>query len=472
MKETKRRFEILLFYDSTGIKKHLEKMAEQGWLLEKMSNFGWVYRKIEPKKLQFSVSYYPKASEFDPEPSEEQQIFHDFCEYSGWKLVTTWAQLQIFYNEQENPIPIDTDPVLEVESLHKAIKKNFIPSYVVLTILSMMQMGLIYQRFSQDFVESLSNMNTIFSGSVWILLGIMCGIELLHYFKWYRKAKRIASEERRFLPTKGCYVMQMFVLIWSIGGLLLWLLSLMGKQEFIIGFGSLIMMGLLILLVNGIKILLKKMKVRKEVNRTVTLGASFVLSFVFVGVFSMLILRGTISGTFEKISHPNLVSYEYEGRTYAIKEDKVPLLVSDLIDIEYDSYSTEWKENISPFLTEYIAIVRAKRGDYEIPNLQYTIYKVHISALYEKCFEELCKKYEYRNGEHREKEFWYYCKEINADIWNMDKAYERYIGDTSMNEYLLGWDNYIVELDAEWDLTEEERKIVGEKLQQFFKEGV
>lgn len=472
MKETKRRFEILLFYDSTEIKKHLEKMAEKGWLLEKMSNFGWIYRKIEPKKLQFAVSYYPKASEFDPEPSEEQQIFHDFCQYSGWKLVGTWAQLQIFYNEQKNPIPIDTDPVLEVESLHKAMKKNFIPSYIILMILSMMQIGLLYQRFSRDFVESLSNMNTIFSASVWTLLGIMCVVELIHYFKWYRKAKVVADEEGRFLSTKGCYFMQIFVLVWTIGGLILWLLSLIGKQEFIIGFGSLIMVGLLTLVVNGIKILLKKMKVRKEINRTVTLVGSFVLSFLFVGVFTMLILRGTISGTFEKISHKNLVSYEYEGRTYVIKEDKVPLLVSDLIEIEYDSYSTEWKESISPFVTQYIAIIRAKMGDYEIPNLQYMIYKVHIPAIYDKCFDTLCRKYEYRNNENREKDFWYNCKEIDADIWNMDKAYERYIGDTAMNQYLLSWDNYIVELDAEWELTEAERKIVGEKLQQFFKEDM
>ena len=54
MKNKKRRMELISFYDSTKIKKHLEQMAEKGWLLESMSNFGWVYRRIEPKKLNIS----------------------------------------------------------------------------------------------------------------------------------------------------------------------------------------------------------------------------------------------------------------------------------------------------------------------------------------------------------------------------------------------------------------------------------
>ena len=41
MKDTKRRFEWFSFYDHTGIEKHMECMAEQGWLLEKIGNFSW-----------------------------------------------------------------------------------------------------------------------------------------------------------------------------------------------------------------------------------------------------------------------------------------------------------------------------------------------------------------------------------------------------------------------------------------------
>ena len=64
MKDTKRRIEAFSFFDHTGIARHLTKMAGRGWLLEKISNFGWTYHRIAPKKLTFSVCYYPKASDF------------------------------------------------------------------------------------------------------------------------------------------------------------------------------------------------------------------------------------------------------------------------------------------------------------------------------------------------------------------------------------------------------------------------
>ena len=69
MKNTKRRMEPLSFFDHTGISTHLEKMAARGWMLEKITNMGWIYHRIEPENIHFAVSYYPKASEFNPEPS-------------------------------------------------------------------------------------------------------------------------------------------------------------------------------------------------------------------------------------------------------------------------------------------------------------------------------------------------------------------------------------------------------------------
>ena len=75
MKNRKRRVELLSFYDHVGISRHLEKMAAKGWMLEKITNLGWVYRRIEPKQLHFTVSYYSKASEFDPEPTGIRKHF-------------------------------------------------------------------------------------------------------------------------------------------------------------------------------------------------------------------------------------------------------------------------------------------------------------------------------------------------------------------------------------------------------------
>ena len=101
MRNRKRRMEFFSFYNHTSITAHLEKMARKGWLLEEIRRNTWIYRRIEPKKLRFAVSYYPKASEFDPEPSEEQKTFLEFCAHTGWKLVCTSAQMQVFCNFED-----------------------------------------------------------------------------------------------------------------------------------------------------------------------------------------------------------------------------------------------------------------------------------------------------------------------------------------------------------------------------------
>lgn len=89
MKTQKRRLELLSFYNHTGIENHLADMARKGWMIERITNFFWTYRKIEPQELQVAVTYYSKASDFDPGPSEAQQRLLDFCADTGWELACT-----------------------------------------------------------------------------------------------------------------------------------------------------------------------------------------------------------------------------------------------------------------------------------------------------------------------------------------------------------------------------------------------
>ena len=193
MKTKKRRMEYISFYNHTGLEEHFTKMAKKGWLIESISNFYWTYRKIEPKDLHFCVTYYPRASDFDPGPTEEQQTFHDFCAHTGWQLTCTWHQMQVFYNEKENPIPLETDPVLEVETLHKACKKNFLPSYFLLLALGLLMGGYFVARIFADPIGLLSDPSHLMTGTAYVCMAIISITELLSYFLWYTKAKRAAQ---------------------------------------------------------------------------------------------------------------------------------------------------------------------------------------------------------------------------------------------------------------------------------------
>lgn len=112
MLKTKYEYNFYSFYDHTGMEQHFEKMAAQGWLIEKLGYF-WRYRRIEPQALRFSVVYYSEASEFDPtKPSEGELTFYDFCAQAGWNKAASRAQMNVFYNEDANAVPIETDAAL------------------------------------------------------------------------------------------------------------------------------------------------------------------------------------------------------------------------------------------------------------------------------------------------------------------------------------------------------------------------
>ena len=56
----------------------------------------------------------------------------------------TTAQMQVFYNEAEDPVPIETDSLIELENIHESAKKSFLPSYYLLLAVCILQMGMFF----------------------------------------------------------------------------------------------------------------------------------------------------------------------------------------------------------------------------------------------------------------------------------------------------------------------------------------
>ncbi len=465
MRDTKRRLETFTFYDHTGITAHLEKMAQKGWKLERMTNFGWIYRRITPKPLHVTVSYYPRASEFDPEPSEQQRIFWDFCEHSGWELAASSAQMQVFYNEREDPVPIETDAELEVENMHRAVKKGFLPVYMLLFLIFVLEIFIMIQRLRWDFIGFLSSTTNLYAAFCWIVLGIFCLSEVAGYFLWRKRAVR-AARQGVFVPTHGHQRLAMTVLVLVGAGTFYWALSMREEHERIIGILSILYVVLLILLVNGIKGLLKKKGVSAGMNRTVTVIACFALSFGMTGALTMFVIGGLRKGIFERRETASSEAYTYEGMTFSISHDRLPLTVEELLETAYDGYSTEWEEEESPLLAQYEAYQSPRLDKLESPGLRYTITKVKLPVLYQWCFRQLFYKYDRWQEEGQILEDREHYVEVTPEPWMADAAYQMYTGEVPSNTYLICWEKNIVELTADWSMTPEQMELAGEKLKE------
>ena len=156
MKNTKRELPWFSFYDYTGIQRHLEKRARQGWRLIKAEKGGWLYRRMEPKALHYAVVYFPDASQFDPGPTEGQQTLRDYCLAAGWEPVTDWGTMQIYCNSEPSPVPIETEPSIQLKTIHKTMKRTFLPGQLVDLLLFLFLLGMQWKDLYWDPADYLS----------------------------------------------------------------------------------------------------------------------------------------------------------------------------------------------------------------------------------------------------------------------------------------------------------------------------
>jgi len=466
MKEKKIKYNLFSFYDRSCIQAHLEEMARNGWMLENIGSVFWHYRSIEPQSLHFSVNYFPHASAFDPEPSEKQQIFRDFCEHSGWKLAASSAQLEIYYNEADNPIPIETDASIELNCIHKSAKKTIIMSHSVFLVLAVLQLCMQVITFLNNPLYALSHNATIFAVFCWIIVLVSSIVELTNYYRWYQKAKVAALEHGTFVETHSNKTFQVVLLSTLLIGFIFGLTSLNSGLDIASFFLGIAIFLMLLLLVNGIKAFLKKIKVSARVNRTITILSSFILSFTLMGGLVFIVLKSISHGVFAE--REPYKSYEYNGRFFDIYHDRLPLKIEDLLETDYEDYSYEKTENSSIFLSEIEVYQSIPLYDHGLPEMSYTITKIKMPFLYQLCFNEIYHQYDrfydVSTPEHLKDHY----VEIDASTWNANAAYQMIPADPDdipWNMYLICYDDKLIEFDPiGFELTPNQIEIIVEKL--------
>ena len=464
MKDTKRQFKMFSFFDFDGITAHMEKMAADGWMLEQTTNRYWIFRRTQPKKLKFAVTYFPQASEFDPYPTEELQAFNEFCQAAGWKPAASMAQMQIFYNENENPLPIETDSMVQVNTIHKAMKKNFIPSSLLMMVLSLMILVMNVAKFFVNPISVLSSNADFFTSFSYIMLFMISAVELGQYYTWRKKAVALAEEGQSIPSGKTAKLFQMVVLavmmimlliyaIMSLGIVSPWLLLVI----FVIFGGS----GVLAF---HLKEFMRRKNVSRHVNMVVTFGSVMLisLSMVFIVVWAAVNYDlPTIANESQPVG-----SYTHNGFEFDIYNDTVPLRLEDFIETDYTDYSVQNRQSGSIMLSVSEVHQDATVNRQGVPELIYEVTEVKFAPVYNMCFEEIFYSIDDGRDENIPEEFKAKLIEQQDSAWSADKVYRLYYNGEYEDRWLICWDDRIVELriyNTE-ELTDRQKAVIAEKL--------
>lgn len=209
MKEIKRCFCNFPFYDQQAIQEKLEDMAEKGWMLVKTGSFLWTYKRVEPKKLRFSVTYFSSASDFDPSPTDGELTKIDYCLQDGWMLVTSWGVMQIFCNENLNAVPIETEPATQVENICRSMKKNVLFPQAILCAILVWNIVMRFSQWKRNPAGELSDPLSLYTVLMFGALALACLYEIGFYFCWNRKGEPPLKTTGCFCPFKASR--------WSVG---------------------------------------------------------------------------------------------------------------------------------------------------------------------------------------------------------------------------------------------------------------
>ena len=151
--------------------------------LEKIVSPFWYYRRAKPAQVRYAVTYLPNVGEATPRPDPEAQALDAVCTAAGWEKICDWNGMQIFSNEQPDPLPLETDERLRLQAIHQTLKRHWMGLMFLLAVLLFLLL-----LFCWGWQESGPTQY------IWRAM-LCCGVlypvsELGLYGLWYLRARR------------------------------------------------------------------------------------------------------------------------------------------------------------------------------------------------------------------------------------------------------------------------------------------
>ena len=110
--------------------------------------------------------------------------------------------MQIFYSARPDAVPTETDPLTQVENIHRAMKKAVLFPQLISLALVLIICLTQFALFRQDPVDFLSTGAQLYLVPLWLEMLVVSLSEIAACFSWYAKAKK-SAENGVFLPVKS-----------------------------------------------------------------------------------------------------------------------------------------------------------------------------------------------------------------------------------------------------------------------------
>ena len=419
--------DLFAFYDRTGIESYLQKQAKKGWHLEKAGPMFWKFRRGINETVRYCVVYQKKWDPDSPYADERKRQLEELCDHGGWELTGDKGSMQIYRTTKADATPIETDPLLELENIRLAARKNYILPRILMIIsavLLLVRLLLQYSAVPVRILLSASMMAYIF-GVLLMLISPL--LELCKYHFWMRKAKKIAQVEGRLYPSGGTKL-QAVLSVLRFSSLFLFLCCLGWQLALLIVFAvGIIFVSTILIRHNS-----RRMKEKGTPNFEIKVySVMLTLALVVAAIISVSVAKELL----------RLDEREYEPC-------EVPL---HSYDLRLDGASCE---GCNAHIEHTLLYDRVQAS---CDDLHYSIVDVRTEFAYGLVLRYYRQSYSdetYKKllGEEFDPEF----RKTDSAPWSADDAYYLYHEDLGGHQFLLCYDGRIVYLSSQEPFTPEQ----------------
>lgn len=441
MKDRKFCFPHFAFYDRVGKEDFLNEQARQGWKFEGFGSsrysfsrfFGcWRFRRANTEKLHYAVSYSRKYAHPDEDIPMQQAKYQAFCYDAGWQFVDTVGATQIYMHQGGDPIPMETDALMELDQIHKTVKQRMRKIYGIHGLLIVFWCVILTLALYIPSISALSQTSYLLWPTAHMVSLLIMICETASYLLWRRKALREAARSGNLIPAKYPWTATVFsyilpcILCTSVVGDASWLLV------------AVAICGIFAMLLLPTMVVINQME-RKLVLPAVRKIVTYSLCVICLVVPILLTVYTPLSSHF-------LYAISYGHRSI----HAAPLTLEDLYGEEYEDAHHLFSGSESMIAGQYR--VRTDGGG-EGPILDYDITIAEIPLLFGRYLDTLLD----------ETSPPYLYRQVDAAPWGASEVYHVFREDIGRHCYLLCYEDVIVDLWMSIQPTAEQIAIIGEK---------
>ena len=436
-KNVKWKYEPYAFYNKKGIEERLSAMAAEGWFIEKMGRI-WKYRKGDPAKRTYNVVYFRDAG--SEEVENRQKSFVEYCKAAGWNLAVVTSGMLVFWHDGSNPVPIETEPKLELENIHESMKARF-TSYFLIGFYAIMYIFELYEEWNMTPLNVLVS-NHAFYLIIYILLAIVILFGVVRYLLWRKKSLKSVEELGIFCEVSHHPVCK------AVTDFMGCVVVLVGSA-FLLCSGELVvyvLVALLVFLLLG-KAIKEKIRNNQRIQQLKEIKMPEIKQpwgFLLI----MMVGLGLILGVFL------LTYYDALAENEEKQIEKATVTLEDLREFDgVVGFDSDFDELESIFLKKVDFDQSVEYWNHNTTDdwiyFEYTCITVKWDFAYDFAFAKFCEQYNLTLSE------WTQYENISGDVKHVYQSETRCI---------FVWDDAFAWIDFSWQPTEEQVKIVAEKL--------